>query len=67
MSNYLQEKRFMKSNCLCKCGIERDEESHIMSCSCPDYGDIRNNDTEIVNIFSEVLERMDSLLEEDKQ
>ena len=69
--NYSKDKRFMKSNWLCKCGNEREEESHLMSGSCKVYGDIRNNygqldnDEELVQFFNEVLERRIMLEEED--
>ena len=71
--NYSKDKRFMKSNWLCKCGQEREEENHLISGSCDVYGDIRNNyghldnDEDLVKFFSEVLERRDTLLEEDEK
>ena len=70
--NYSKDKRFMKSNWLCKCGNEREEESHIMSGNCEVYGDSQNNypdlenDDELVKFFSKVLERKPILLKEDK-
>ena len=32
--NYAKDKRFLKSNWMCKCGQEREAESHLLSGSC---------------------------------
>ena len=72
MTNYLKDKQFMKSNWLCKCGDEQEEESHPMSGNCEVYGDMRNNypdlenDDELLKLFSKVLERRDILMKEDE-
>ena len=64
--NYMNDKKFARSNWLCRCG-EKEKEAHITSGSCPIYddiwenrGDLENND-DLVKFFSAVLERRDLL------
>ena len=65
--NFSHDKRFAKSNWLCRCGM-KETESHISSGTCQIYGDIwqargdLRNDEDLVKFFSAVLERR-SLLE----
>ena len=65
--NYTEDKQFMKSNWLCKCGDEQEIESHNLSGSCKVYEDIRNSygnledGNELVQLFSGVLERREIL------
>ena len=73
--NFSHDKRFSKSNWLCRCGM-KENESHITSGSCQIYediwkdrGDLRN-DEELVKFFSAVLERrslLDRLEEEERE
>ena len=70
--NYSKDKRFARSDWLCKCGEAKEEESHLLSSNCEVYGELRNkypnlnNDTELVKFFNEVLDRRDRLEEEEK-
>ena len=63
--NYSHDKRFSKSNFLCRCGVSREKESHITSGKCPVYEDLRikydnlDSDENLVKFFLEVLERRD--------
>ena len=64
--NFSKDKRFAKSNWLCRCG-EKENESHIKDGICPIYSDIwqnyggLDNDEDLVKFFSEVLERRSKL------
>ena len=64
--NFSKDKRFAKSNWLCRCG-EKENESHIKDGTCPIYSDIRikygdlDNDEDLVTFFSEVLDRRSKL------
>ena len=59
--NFAKDKRFARSEWLCKCGEAREEESHLISGNCEVYGEIRskysdlNNDQQLVDFFNEVL------------
>ena len=61
--NYSSDKRFYKTNWMCKCNVEREDESHLLSGNCQVYGDIRDrygnmeDDKVLVSFFSEVLAR----------
>ena len=65
--NYSKDKRFAKTQWLCKCGEEREEEPHLLSGACKVYGDLTHkfsdltNDNQLVQFFKEVLERRDRL------
>ena len=69
--NYSHDKRFQKSNWLCRCLLAREEESHLTSSSCPVYADIREKyndlttDEALVSFFGEVLARREALEEEE--
>ena len=71
--NYSKDKRFARSDWLCKCGESREEESHLLSGDCEIYGEIRdkysnlNDDNQLVNFFNEVLAQRDKLEEEEKK
>ena len=71
--NYAKDKRFARSNWLCKCGEVKEEESHLLSGNCEVYGDIRgnysnlNDDKQLVDFFNEVLSRRDELEEKEKK
>jgi hypothetical protein len=70
--NFSHDKRFAKSQWLCRCREAREEEQHLLSGSCPVYGDIRarfgdlQEDGDLVNFFGEVLERREELEEEER-
>ena len=70
--NYSRDKRFSRTDWLCRCGRAKEEEQHLVSGNCEVYGEIRaaypnlNNDEQLVKFFNEVLAMRDKLEEEDK-
>ena len=72
--NYSNDRRFIKTKWLCRCG-EKEKEAHITSGNCPIYDDIwekrgnLENNEDLVKFFSAVLERRDLLdrLEEEER
>ena len=70
--NYGKDKRYARSDWLCRCGESREEESHLLSGKCQVYGEIRssyenlNDDKQLVEFFNEVLAMRDKLEEEEK-
>ena len=40
-ANYSHSKKYFKTNWMCRCGSDREEESHIVSGNCEVYGDLR--------------------------
>ena len=68
--NFSHDKRFMRTNFLCRCGL-REEQEHIRT-SCPIYEDIRakhshlDDDGVLVEFFRAVLERRDQLDDEQR-
>ena len=69
--NYSRDKRFVRTGWLCLCG-EREEQEHIVK-HCKKYDDIREkyndleNDDNLVPFFKEVLERRDSVRNEEEK
>ena len=65
--NYGHDKRFAKTNYLCRCAQNKETETHLTSGSCITYQDIRekyenlDNDKDLIQFFSEVLERREEL------
>ena len=65
--NYSKDKRFARTNWLCRCEEEREEEAHLMSGQCTVFGDLAlkyndlTDDENLVLFFSEVLARRDDL------
>ena len=70
--NFSHDKRFARSQWLCQCREAREEEQHLLSGSCPVYGDIRarfgdlREDGDLVTFFGAVLERREELEEEER-
>ena len=70
--NFSKDKRFARTEWLCKCGESKEEESHLISGICEVYGEIRRNysdlsdDKQLVDFFNEVLSRRDELEEKEK-
>ena len=70
--NYSHDKRFSRTEWLCRCGRAKEEEQHLLSGNCEVYVEIRaaypnfNDDEQLVNFFNEVLAMRDKLEEEDK-
>jgi hypothetical protein len=71
--NFSHDKRFAKSQWLCRCREAREEEQHLLSGACRVYGDIRagygdlREDKDLVAFFGEVLERREELEEEEER
>ena len=67
--NYSKDRRFARTNWLCRCQMFREEESHLLSGNCEVYGDIRrrydnlDDDANLVQFFNEVLQMRDALEE----
>ena len=63
--NYPNDVRFAKTNWLCLCGV-REEEKHLTSGNCKVFGDLVDpnldltKDENLVNLFSNILERRDT-------
>jgi hypothetical protein len=71
--NYSHDRRFAASQWLCQCQESREDESHLLSGKCPIYGEIRKqygaleNDDDLVEFFNAVLEKRDTLEEQQKE
>ena len=71
--NFSHNRRFAKSNWLCRCKSVREEESHITSGNCEVYGDLTDQfgdlseDQNLVDFFRAVLDRREDLEEEDRK
>ena len=70
--NFTNDRRFARTEWLCRCKREKEEESHILSGNCEvygeirrSYGDIRDSDT-LINFFNDILAHREKLEEEDK-
>ena len=67
--NYPKYNRFSVTNWLCACKETKEEESHLLSGSCPVYGDLVSPDDDLakdetlVRVLQDILERRD-LMEE---
>ena len=71
--NYSHSKKFSKTDWMCRCKKEVEKEGHIVSGQCEVYGDLKSQfgdlkeDKNLVNYFQAVLDRRDSLEEEDRR
>ena len=65
--NYGHDKRYKKTNHLCRCQQKKETESHLITGNCVIYKDIREKyenfdcDEDLISFFREVLERRDQL------
>jgi hypothetical protein len=65
--NYSRDKRFKKTDWLCKCKESREDEAHLVSGKCSIYGDLTDkysdlsNDDNLVGLFTEILARREEL------
>ena len=56
--NFKADKRFAKTEWLCRCGWEIEQESHLVSGECPVYGDLvtlledKGDDKELLTFFT---------------
>ena len=71
--NYAHNRKYAKSDWLCRCKEDKEEESHITSGSCKVYGDLTSQfgdlkeDSNLVDFFNAVLDRRDNLEDEDRK
>ena len=69
--NFSKDRRFKRTNWLCRCG-QREEQEHLLR-HCLVYDDIRaryhnlDNDDNLVPFFQEVLKKRDRIIEEEKK
>ena len=65
--NYSHDKRFKKTDWLCKCKKSREDEGHLLSGQCTVYGDLTSkysdlsSDDNLVGLFTEILARREEL------
>ena len=70
--NFNSDRRFAKTEGLCRCQIVAEEESHLLSGNCQVFGTIRekygdlHDDESLVSFFNEVLSRRDEIDEQAK-
>ena len=61
--NYSHSRKYFKTNWMCRCGSDREEESHIVSGKCEVYSDLMlqfgdlKDDENLVRYFQAVLDR----------
>ena len=71
--NFSKDRRYASTNWLCRCKVEKENESHLLSGKCDVYGEIwkkysnLDDDDNLVKFFNEVLEMRDVLDEREKQ
>ena len=71
--NFSKDKRFAKSEWLCKCKEEKETEVHLLEGKCKTYGDINKHygdltdDANLVGFFQEVLARRSELEEQEEE
>ena len=69
--NFPRNQKYRKSDWMCKCGREKEQEDHIINGNCESYKDIREkyvhlgSDEKLMEFFKEVIERRDGLEEEE--
>ena len=65
--NFSKDRSFARTGWKCRCGLEREEVSHLTSGTCPTYRDIYerysdlSSDDALTRFFGEVLARRDAL------
>ena len=70
--NFSRDRKFAKTDWLCKCRESKEYESHLLDGRCKVYGTIRSKygemktEDDLVNFFSEVLEERDRLEDEEE-
>ena len=68
--NYKGDRRYIGTGGPCRCGLDLEQESHLVAGNCPTYKDITDKygdlskDEELVNMFREILARRDAIDEE---
>ena len=69
--NFSHDYRFYRTNWLCRCLEEREDENHLLSGKCNIYGSIRekydklDDDESLVKFFNEILEKREELEKND--
>ena len=70
--NFSHDKRFSKTNWLCRCQTSKESEAHLIEGKCQIYSSIRAkysnlvNEEDLVAFFSDVLEERERLDEEQR-
>ena len=70
--NFAHDRRFAKTDWLCRCKTSREEEGHITSGNCQVYGGLRTqvgdleDDENLVRFFRAVLDKREELEDEDR-
>jgi hypothetical protein len=70
--NYSKDNRFRRTEWMCRCKQQKEEESHLLAGDCQVYGDLRHkyadlvSDEDMVSFFTEVLARRERLEEEER-
>ena len=70
--NFRQDRRFARTQWLCRCEREREEERHLTD-SCPLYKDIRQpysnleDDDQLVGFFQKMLDRRDQIDQQEQE
>ena len=65
--NYSKDRRFARTEWLCRCQEAREEESHLINGSCPVYREIRekyddlDDNEKLSQFFNEILSMRDKL------
>ena len=71
--NYSHNRKYAKSDWLCRCRKAKEDESHITSGNCQVYGDLSSQfgdlqeDKNLVEFFNAVLDRRDTLEDKDRK
>ena len=69
--NYSRDRRFARTEWLCRCLKAWEDESHLISGDCEVFGEIRtkyenlDDDENLVKFFNEILTKRDELDEND--
>ena len=69
--NYKNIAKYKKTEGMCRCSQQKEQETHILSGKCEIYGDIRlkhniSDDESLMKFFSEILQRREELEEQDR-
>ena len=72
--NYSHDKRFSKTQWMCRCESSIESEAHLIEGRCPVYGNIREkyedlekNDEDLIRLFNEILAMREALEEEERK
>ena len=71
--NYSHDKRFSKTQWICRCEDSIESEAHLTEGQCPVYGNLKekyqniDNDEDLIRLFNEILEMRETLEEEERR